>query len=249
MKKWMLLTVMAIGALILVFGLHACRRVTLVGDSLLGCAQDKFVQAINDNNGDSWVYTEHVLGGCTAYNNPINHLIYSEGIEDSFGRPDVVVFSFATNDMMSVAQDTISFESAIQAMQTLMNQAVISGATCIVMLEASHRLRADVPSGARFQMHMDEWFDHWHRRAGDNKYLGIPYKLLIADISSEIEADIDTYISDYIHFTDAGSDLAAKAMVEQINLCPEGRWTFGENSLKPDAEFPPNPHLENRVDN
>ena len=91
-------------------------------------------------------------------------------------------------------------------------------------------------------MHMDEWFDHWHRRAGDNEYLGIPYKLLIADISSEIAADIDTYIADYIHFTQAGADLAANAMVEQINLCPEGRWLFGENAPKEGAEFPANPH-------
>jgi len=249
MKKFMLLTLMVVCVLSLAFSLHTHRRVTLVGDSLLGCAQEKFVDAINANNGNSWVYTQYVLGGCTAYNNPINQVISSKGIEESFGRPDVVVFSFATNEMMSVAEDKISLESAIQAMQTLMNQAVVSGATCIVMLEASHRLRADVPLGARFEMRMDDWFDHWHRRAGDNKYLGIPYKLLIADISSEIAADIDTYISDYIHFTEAGGDLAANALVEQINQCPAGRWIFGENTLKQEAEFPPNPQHENMTDN
>ena len=241
-KKYVLLMLAVLCVLFLVSGLNACRRVTLVGDSLLGCAQEQFVNAINANNGNSWVYTQQVWGGCTAYNNPINQEIYSKGLEEAFGRPDVVVFSFATNDMGVVTQDIISLESAIQSMQTLMNQAVASGASCIVMLEASHRLRGDVALGARFEMHMDEWFDHWHSLAGDNEYLGIPYKLLIADISSEIAADIDTYIADYIHFTQAGADLAANAMVEQINLCPEGRWLFGENAPKEGAEFPANPH-------
>jgi lysophospholipase L1-like esterase len=91
-------------------------------------------------------------------------------------------------------------------------------------------------------MHMDQWFEHWHRRVGDNEYLGIPYKLLIADISSEISADIDTYIADYIHFTADGAELVANAMVEKINQCPAGRWIFGESALKQEAKFPPNPH-------
>jgi hypothetical protein len=113
---------MIVCVLFVVSSLNACRRVTLVSDSLLGGAvQEKFVHAINSNYGDSWVYTQHVLGGCTAYNNPINQEIYGKGIEEAFGRPDVVVFSFATNEMMGVTKDIISFESAIQSMQTLMN--------------------------------------------------------------------------------------------------------------------------------
>jgi hypothetical protein len=246
MKHFILLIVVCL--LFVLSSLNACRRVTLVGDSLFGCAQDKFVNAINSNFGDSWVYTQYVGDGCTAYNNPINQKIYDIGIEESFGRPDVVVFSFATNEMMGVTKDTISFESAIQSMQTLMNQAVVSGATCIVMLEASHRILGEFPLGARFEMHMDEWFEYWHRRAGDNEHLGIPYMLLIADISSEVLADTDTYIAGDIHFTEAGAELAANEMVEKINQCPAGRWIFGEDALKQEAEFPPNPYYEYKAD-
>ena len=241
-KPWI-----AIGTLLVVavmFGTHGCRRVTLVGDSLLGCARDTFVSAINANNGESWVYEEQIKGGCTSYNNPINEVIYSKGMEAAFNRPDVVVLSFGTNDMNQVAHDNISMESAIQSLQTLVNQAVVAGATCVVMLESSHQYRADTPLGARFKMHMDEWFEYWHRRSGPNEYLGLRYQLLIADISDEIEGNMDAYLSDYIHFNSDGARLAAEALVERINQCPEGRWIFGEETLKPDAEFPDNPYPE-----
>jgi hypothetical protein len=230
--------------LALAANLHGCRRVSLVGDSLLGCARDTIVKAINNNDGESWVYKEHIWNGCTAYNNPVNQEIYSIGMASAFSYPDTVVFSFAGNDMSRVAGDVITIESAIQSMQTLMNHAVVAGAQCIVMLESSHRLRGDWDINPRFEMHMDDWFDHWHRRVGDNEFLGTPYTLLIADISEQVEADIDTYIADYIHFTEAGGQLAAAAIVEQINQCPSGRWIFGTNTLQEGASYPPNPYLE-----
>ena len=94
---------------------------------------------------------------------------------------------------------------------------------CVVLLESSHKFRGDHPLNARFKMHMDTWFEHWHHQEGDNEYLGLPYKLLIADISKEIASDIDKYIGDYIHFNMTGAKLAAAAVVEQINHCPEGQ--------------------------
>jgi hypothetical protein len=156
MKAWVFFTLLT--TLALVAGLHGCRRVALIGDSLLGCSRDQVVSAINSNNGNSWVYTEHIWNGCTAYTNPVNQKIYGDGIEAAFEYPDVAVLSFAGNDMGRVAHDVISIESAIQAMQTLINQAVTAGAMCIVMLESSHRLRGDFAISPRFEMHMDEWF-------------------------------------------------------------------------------------------
>ena len=134
----LLLILLGVGA-----GLNGCRRVTLVGDSLFGCARDAIVSAINNNAGNSWVYKEHIWGGCTAYNNPINSEIYGKGIEEAFSYPDVVAFSLGSNDMLAVAGGKISMESALQAMQTLINQAVASGANCIVLLESTHRMRVD----------------------------------------------------------------------------------------------------------
>ncbi|MEH6636013.1 MAG: hypothetical protein V7700_10860 [Halioglobus sp.] len=95
-----------------------------------------------------------------------------------------------------------------------------------------------------FEMHMDTWFEHWHRREGNNEYLGLPYRLLMADISEEIAADIDNYIGDYIHFNRAGADLAATAIVEQINHCPQGRWIYGADAMKSGVSIPPNPYRE-----
>jgi lysophospholipase L1-like esterase len=241
-KHWIGLVVLFLAAFLV--GINGCRRVTLVGDSLFACSRDALVNAINGNNGMSWVYTEHIKSGCTSYNNPINQQIYTQGVEVAFGRPDVVVFSLGGNDMGKVTKDKITLESAIESFQTLVNQAVVAGASCIVLLESSHRFNADVPLNARFEMHMDDWYYHWHRRSGDNEYLGLPYKLLIADISEEIEANMDFYIFDYIHFNEAGAELAATAVVEQINHCPEGRWIFGANALKPEASFPENPYME-----
>lgn len=227
-----------------VISLQGCRRVTLVGDSLLSGTRDTIIRAIDRNNGESWVYTEHLWAGSTAYNNPINHDIYSIGMAKAFGMPDVVVFSFAGNDMGRVSRDMIAIESAIEAMQTLMNQAVTAGAMCIVMLESTHRLRGDFAINPRFELHMDDWFDHWHRQVGENEFLGIPYTFLIADISEQVEADLDTYIGDYIHFNAVGAELMAAAIVEQINQCPEGRWIFGAYELDPQASYAPNPYRE-----
>jgi hypothetical protein len=221
--------------------LHGCRRVALVGDSLLGCARDTIVQAINGNNGNSWVYSEHIWNACTSYTNPIKQEIYSLGVERAFGFPDVVVMSFAANDMMMVARDVITMESSVEAMQTLVNQAVTAGAMCIVLLESSHRLHGDHEHGLRFKVHMDDWFDYWHRKVGDNEYLGIPYLLLIADISDQVEADPNAYLADIVHLNDAGGQLAAEAIVEQINQCPRGRWIFGANQLDPEAIYAPDP--------
>lgn len=225
-------------------GLNSCRRVTLVGDSLIGVAQETFVTAINENAEQSWVYTQHVWFGSTAYSNPINHKIYSQGMEKAFGQPDVVVFSFATNDMFRVTDDQISMDSAIQAMQTLINQAVVAGAMCIVILESSHRLRDSHPQSARFGMHMDTWFDHWHRSKGSNEYLGLPYTLLMADVSGTIASNIDKYLGDSIHFNMAGAELAAAAIVEQINRCPQGRWIYGADAMRPDVHIPDSPYRE-----
>ncbi len=228
--------------------LQGCRRVTLVGDSLFGCARDTIVEAIDNNNEKSWVYTEHIWGGSTAYNNPINHEIYSLGMEQAFGFPDVVVFSFATNEMSGVSQDMFSIQSAKKAMETLINQAVSAGAECIVMLESSHRFRGDPDINSRFEMNMDDWFDHWHRKVGENEFLGMDYTFLIADISTQLEAELDTYIVDYIHFNEVGAGLAAAAITEQINRCPQGRWIFGANEPDPQATFAPNPYREYVVD-
>lgn len=235
----------AISLIILsVTSLHGCRRVALVGDSLLGCAREAIVTAINENDGESWVYTEHVWGGSTAWNNPINQEIYGAGLYQAFHGPDVLVFSFASNDMGRVAHDVVTMDSAVQSMQALINQSVAAGAMCVVMLESSHRLRGDHQLSARFELHMDEWFDYWHQQVGDKEYLGIPYTLLIANISQQVESDMDLYIADYIHFTEAGALLAASAITEQINLCPEGRWIFGTAEMVPGASYPQNPFKE-----
>jgi lysophospholipase L1-like esterase len=254
-----LLALVLCGTVIICAG---CRRVTLVGDSLIACALDEIVCAINNNDEDSFVYTQHVWGGSTAYNNPINKEIYRDGVHTAynnpinkeiyrdgvhaaFGVPDAVVFSFGGNDMGQVLRGSISFSSAVQSMQTLINQAVVSGAQCIVMLESSHKFRASEPSpiNDEYQYLMDEWFDHWHSQVGVDAYLGMEYTLLIADISDEVQANMDKYIADYIHFTKAGAELAAAAIVEQVNQCPEGRWEWGENRLKPGAHYHPNPYV------
>lgn len=221
---------------------NACRRVTIVSNSIVagGCAEAVETK-LNNNNDQSWVYTKHIWPGSTAYNNPVNHEIYSSGVIAAFGRPDVVVMSFSTNDMGRVSVGDISFESAVQSMQTLINQAVASGANCIVLLEASHQFYGVQPNET-FHRYMDQWFDHWHSVDSDNEFLGIPYQFQIANISEEIHADPDKYISDYIHLSPAGAELAAQAIFDQVNLCPEGRWIFGENKLKPDATYPGNPY-------
>ena len=121
---------------------------------------------------------------------------------------------------------------------------MVAGAQCVVLLESTHRLRGDIDINPRFEMHMDDWFAYWHQREGENEFLGIPYTLLIADISEQVEADLDTYIADYVHFTQAGAELAARAITEQINRCPQGRWVFGTNELHPDALYPANPYME-----
>lgn len=223
----------------------ACRRVTIVSNSIVAGGCEKVTESkLNSNNGETWVYTKHVWPGSTAYNNPINHEIYSSGVVSAFGLPDVIVLSFATNEMGGVTNGLISFESALQSMQTLVNQGVAAGATCIVLLETSHSLWGDPSTNPSFAMNMDLWFDHWHNRIGDNEFLGSPYQFLIADISAQIHADPEKYLIDYIHLSPAGAELAAQAIVDQVNLCPEGRWLFGENALKPGAEFPKNPYTE-----
>jgi hypothetical protein len=113
------------------------------------------------------------------------------------------------------------------------------------MLESAHRFRTTRPNpvNSKYQYFVDQWFDRWQAEIGENGYLGIPYTFLIADISSEVHANMDLYIADYIHFTEAGAELAAKSIVSQINRCPEGRWRGKEKSLKPDAKYHPNPYL------
>ena len=91
---------------------------------------------------------------------------------------------------------------------------------------------------------MDRWFDHWNSLDDDKEFLGIPYRFLIADISDQIHADPQRYLSDFIHLSPAGAELAAQAIVNQVNQCPEGRWIFGENTLKPGAFYPKNPYTE-----
>ena len=160
----------------------------------------------------------------------MNHDIYRYGVEVAFGRPDVVIMSFSTNDMAKTSRGEISFESAVQSLQTLINQAVASGANCIVLLEASHQFFGVTPPKEDFHRAMDQWFDHWHSVDSDSEFLGIPYQFLIADISDEVHADPDKYLSDFIHLSPAGAELAAQAILDQVNLCPEGRWIFGEKN-------------------
>lgn len=224
--------------------LSGCRRVSIVTNSLVsgGCGE-QVIARINDNNAQSWVYKTDIWPGSTAYNNPVNHMIYEQGVESAFGFPDVVVLSFGTNDMAYVTKEHISYQSAVQSMQTLINQAVASGANCIVLLEASHSLWGDPEDNPVYTMHMDNWFDHWGSQIGENEHLGIAYRFLIADISDEIHADPTKYLLDYIHLNTAGAQLAAEAIVEQINRCPEGRWIFSENQRKPGASYPDNPYM------
>jgi hypothetical protein len=73
-----------------------------------------------------------------------------------------------------VAAGQYEVESALQAMQTLINQAVSAGAMCVLMLESSHVFRGDTPVNPAFRAAMDQWFDHWHRREGPKNYLGLP---------------------------------------------------------------------------
>ena len=237
--------VMMIALLMATVMLTACRRVTIVSNSIVAGECEKVTESkLNNNNGETWVYTKHVWPGSTAYNNPINHEIYSSGVVSAFGLPDVIVLSFATNEMVRVTDGVISFESALQSMHTLINQGVAAGATCIVLLEASHSIWGDPSTNPTFSMNMDRWFDHWHNLVGDNEFLGISYQFLIADISAQVHADPERYLVDYIHLNQAGAELAAQAITDQVNLCPEGRWLFGEDAPRPDAEFPKNPYTE-----
>ena len=91
---------------------------------------------------------------------------------------------------------------------------------------------------------MDRWFDHWHLRKGEANFLGIPYTLLIADISDALHANPERYMSNAIHLNEEGGELAAQAIVAQINQCPEGRWQYGENALTEHASYPPVPFME-----
>lgn len=224
--------------------LSGCRRVSIVTNSLVsgGCGE-QVVARINDNNEQSWVYKTSIWPGSTAYNNPVNHIIYKQGVVSAFGLPDVVLLSFGTNDMGYVTRGEISYESAVQSMQTLINQAVVSGANCIVLLEASHSFLGDPAIDPTYTMHMDNWFDHWGNLVGDNEYLGIAYRFLIADVSDEVHADPTKYLTGFIHLNKEGGALVAEAIVEQINRCPEGRWIFGEDQLKPGASYPDNPYM------
>jgi lysophospholipase L1-like esterase len=220
-RKKLRLALMLI-TLLLLTGISADKphRISLVGDSLLEGALDIFVDVINRDVENTRLYTKHVKGGTTAYNNPINQQIHSDGPEDAFGSPDVVVFSFATNEMADVAFGKRSMGAAIAAMQTLIEQAVAAGATCIVMLESTHRIPATFPQSAGWEIQMNAWFEYWHRRAVDNQYPGTPYRLLFATVSPEITANIAAYTTDGIHFSTAGANIAAQAVVEQIDLCP-----------------------------
>lgn len=229
---------------VLAISVVGCRRVTLVSNSLVhGDCLQHVEEAINSNNGESWVYTKQNWRGSTSYNNPINHDIYNKGAPHAFGRPDVTVMSFGSNEMRLATLGIISEESAIQSMQTLVNQAVVAGSTCIVLLEASHHMFGNPSRNPTFSMHMDNWFDHWGSKVGQQAYLGMPYLLLIADISDEVHQNPREYLADSLHLTDAGAHLAAAAIVEQINQCPEGRWIYAENKPKPGASFPKNPYL------
>jgi lysophospholipase L1-like esterase len=229
---------------VLAFSLAGCRRVTLVTNSLVkGQCLEEVESAINGNNGESWVYTKYNWGGSKAYNNPINREIYSKGPRRAFGYPDVTVLSFGSNEMIAVQNDHISFESAVQSMQTLINQSVAAGSSCVVIFEASHHASGLPEAEPLFSMHMDDWFDHWHSQVGEREYLAIPYRLLIADISDAIHENPTQYLADALHLNHEGAKLAAAAILEQVNNCPEGRWIFGENSLKEEASFPQNPYL------
>jgi hypothetical protein len=194
-------------------------RVTLVGDSMLACGRDTIVATIHANPAPTRVTTEYLQGGCTSYSNTINKEFANSDPATAFGNPDVVVFSFAGNEMGRVVRKAITFEVAVESMQHLIHQAVAAGAHCIVMLESSHRLRADISINDEFEQAMDRWFMHWQSRAGDKEFGGKEYRFLIADISGTVHADIDRYIGDYIHFNPAGAQLAADAIVVQINAC------------------------------
>jgi lysophospholipase L1-like esterase len=220
-----------------------CRRVTLVSNSLIcGDCLIEVERAINLNDQKSWVYTKYNWGGSTAFNNPINREIYSKGAPLAFSRPDVTVLSFGSNEMIMVDEGTISYESAVQSMQTLINQSVAAGSNCVVLVEASHYLFGVPSINPNFSMLMDDWFDHWHNQIGESSFLGIPYDLRIADISDAVHADPATYLRDFLHLNEAGAKLLAEVLVEEINSCPEGRWVFGENRLKEGASYPPNPY-------
>ena len=233
----------ALVVILIALSVIGCRRVTIVSNSLVsGDCLEEVERRINSNDGESWVYTKHNWKGSTSYNNPINDSIYDDGAPFAFGHPDVTVMSFGSNEMRLVTLGQISEESAIQSMQTLINQAVVAGSMCIVLLEASHHMRGDPTVNPLFSMHMDSWFEHWHSLAGDNEYLGIPYTLAIADISEAIHENPQQYLADALHLNEAGADLAATAIVEQINQCPEGRWIYLENQLKSHASFPSNPY-------
>lgn len=144
--------------------------------------------------------------------------------------------------MRLAALGLVSEESAIQSMQTLINQAVVAGSMCVVLLESTHHMFGRPTRNPTFSMHMDNWFDHWSARVGQREYLGIPYTLLIADISDDVHQYPEKYLADALHLTEAGAALAANAIVAQINQCPEGRWIYAENKPKPGAQMPKNPY-------
>jgi lysophospholipase L1-like esterase len=195
------------------------RRVSLVGDSLLACARDAVVTAV-EAGGDRRVHAEYLQGGCTAYTNTINGEIARRGAAAAFAEPDAVVFSFGGNEIGRVARGAITFEYATEHFHRLLDAAREAGASCVVMLESSHRFRGEPDIGEEFTEGMDRWFAYW---SGQGKQLASddpPFRLLIADISEAVHADIDRYIGDYIHFNEAGARLAADAIVEQLDACP-----------------------------
>ncbi len=52
---------MAIALLMATIVSTACRRVTIVSDSIVAGENEKVIEAkLNSNNGETWVYTKHV---------------------------------------------------------------------------------------------------------------------------------------------------------------------------------------------
>jgi lysophospholipase L1-like esterase len=221
-----IILMLIISTMILTVG---CRRVTVISDSILSEDKQALFQQINNN--ESWVYTDYIFGGTTAYNSYIHDLIYTQGLKDAFSFPDAVVLSFGTNDINAVMQGVISYESAMKSFWRLADQAAESGSRCVVLFKGSTSYnQTDINMGGNAVL--NQWFYDLAQKQGNRSYLGFNYKFIIADMSAAIESNRAYYLKDFVHLSPAGNIAAGQLIKNVLNQCPSGRWQHGTDTLK-----------------
>ena len=214
--------------ILLVLALVAgCSRVVIVSDSLLFTNNDLLLAEIED---DLAVVVKAIIEpGHTAYTSAINDEIYGAGVVAAFGLPDIVVFSFGTNEAFN--ERNVPYEDAHAMMWRLIRQAAEAGARCVIVLEGNHLRYTD---GGAF---LDRWFADMHAMEGARSWLGYDYTFLVADASNAPTAD-------GVHFTAEGTTLAGKTIKQQMANCPAGRWTTTNDGLRAGESLAPLPWHE-----